>query len=184
MTDPRRRAAGLVALLAGALLIACSPAPTKDDQRARRIEQSFVGRFAGSVERRAADGGREVLAVVMTGKRAEGGGIEIALDIGSPGSSTREVTRLRVLGASRELELSSGDGATAGPVERFRIERFAAFTGLGELIVNGSAEEAGQPVEVRILYSVDPAGITWTRDSRPPGGEFKFRQRYTMKRAR
>lgn len=170
------------ALLAIALLAACGPAPTKDDQRARRIEQSFVGRFTGTVERRSDDGaGRVYLPATMIGKRAEGGGVDLVVELVKPGAAEREVTRLRVLGASRELELSSEDGAR---IERFRIERFAAFTGLGELIVNGSTEEAGQPAEVRILYSVDSGGITWTRDARPPGGEFKFRQRYTMKRAR
>jgi len=65
-----------------------------------------------------------------------------------------------------------------------RIERFAAFTGLGELIITGTAQDAGQAVEVRILCSVEPGQVTWTRDVRTPGGEFKFRQRYTMRRTR
>ena len=171
------------ALLALALLVGCSPALTKDEQRARSIEQSFVGRFTGTLERRE---GTETmtLPVRMTGKRLDSGGVELTIEHGAPsvgGGAEQVVTRLRVLAASRELEYTSGDGARS---ERFRIERWAAFTGLGELIVTGSTQEAGQPVELRILYSVEPGKITWTRDSRPPGGEFRFGQRYTMRRAR
>ena len=177
--DPRP-----LALAALALLIGCSPAPTKDEQRARAIEQSFVGRFTGTFERR--EGAETItLPARMTGKRLSEGGVELVIEHGVPppvgGGGERITTRLRVLAASRELEYTSGDGARS---ERFRIERFAAFTGLGELIVTGSTQEAGRPVELRILYSVEPGKLTWSRDSRPPGGEFKFRQRYTMRRGR
>lgn len=177
------RDARCLALCALALLLGCSPAPTKDEMRARSIEQGFVGRFAGTLERR--EGTETVtLPVRMAGKRLGTGGVELVIEQGAQtpvGGGERVTTRLRVLAASRELEYTSADGART---ERFRIERWAAFTGLGELIVTGSSTEAGQPVELRILYSVEPGKITWTRDSRPPGGEFKFGQRYTMRRAR
>ena len=173
-----------LALAVLVLLVGCSPAPTKDELRARAIEQSFVGRFVGSFEHR--EGAETVsLPARMTGTRLSEGGIELVIELGvTPPvgcGGERITTKLRVLAASRELEYTSGDGARS---ERFRIERFAAFSGLGELIVTGSTQEAGQPVELRILYSVEPGRITWTRDSRSPGGEFKFRQRYTMRRAR
>lgn len=190
MTEPRAHALIAVVLL-GACSVACSPAPTKDELRARAIEQSFVGRFVGTFERRQGDGDAIVSQPArMTGRRLSSGGVELTIELGPPpaggaaASGELVVTTLRVIVASRELEYSTGDGATAAQVERFRIERFAAFTGLGELIVTGTAQEAGQPVELRILYSVEPGVLTWTRDSRPPGGEFKFRQRYTMRRAR
>lgn len=182
-----------IAVLALALFAGCSPAPTKDQQQAMRLEQSFVGKFVGTLERRdAASDHRVTLPARMVGKRMSGGGVELAFEYGpaaaNPGATAepveREVTRLRVFGEGRSIEFTRRDGATAEPVERFRIERFAAFTGLGELIITGSAQEAGAPVDVRILYSVQPGGITWTRDTRPPGGEYKFRQRYTMKRVR
>jgi hypothetical protein len=173
----RLRAASVpIALVLG--LAACSPAPTKDEQRARAIEQSFLGRFVGTLERQQAGGtGTETLPAQMTGKRLSTGGVELKIELGA----SVVVTRLRVIAQSREIEFTSDDGAQT---ERFRIERYAAFTGLGELIVTGQAEESGQAVDVRILYSVEPGTLTWTRDARPPGGEFKFRQRYTMRRAR
>lgn len=177
-----RDEARVLALAVIALALGCSPAPTKDEQRARAIEQGFVGRFVGQFERR--EGAETVtLPARMTGKRLDSGGVELAIELGSDltGGVQKSVMKLRVLGASRELEYTSNGGART---ERFRIERFAAFTGLGELIVTGSTQEAGQPVDLRILYSVEPGGITWTRDSRPPGGEFKFRHRYTMRRGR
>lgn len=174
-----------VAVVALALAVGCSPAPTKDDVRARMIEQSFVGSFVGTLERREG-AGSVTLPARMVGKRLTAGGVELSFEHGpsaaDPGAPPeREVTRLRVFGADRTMEFTRDDGART---ERFRIERFAAFTGLGELIITGSAQEAGAPVDVRILYSVEPGHITWTRDQRPPGGEFKFRQRYTMRRAR
>lgn len=186
-------------ILAGALallLAACGPAPTKDERRGRAIEQSFVGRFDGSFEQRAADGSTVTRPARMRGTRLAEGGVELTIELGpvagrrSPSAEGARVPfeaaetttmRLRVLAASRELEYTMRDGAAS---ERFRIERFAAFSGLGELIVNGQMQEDGAPVDVRILYSVEPGRITWTRDARPPGGEFKFRQRYTMRRAR
>lgn len=186
LTNPRLGPLA-VAALALVMLAGCSPAPTKDEQRARLIEQSFVGRFVGTLERRDAAGdGRVTLPARMVGKRLSDGGVELSFDLGPAASDgaappEREVTRLRVDGATREMVFA--DAAGVG-TERFRIERFAAFTGLGELIITGDAVEAGQAVEVRVLYSVAPGQITWTRDVRPPGGEFKFRQRYTMRRAR
>ena len=179
------RSACALAILALALLSSCSPAPSKDDQRARLIEQSFVGRFVGTLERREGDQ-RVTLPARMAGKRVSDGGVELSFEYGPTAAdrgapTEREVTRLKVFGDGRMLEFTRRDGAAT---ERFRIERFAAFTGLGELIITGSAEEEGKPVDVRILYSVEPGTLTWTRDSRPPGGEFKFRQRYTMRRAR
>jgi hypothetical protein len=177
-------------LIAGAaLLAACSPAPTKDELRARAIEQSFVGRFVGKLERPAAVTGVESATAApvstplsMRGTRLSTGGVVLVIEQGAPGAGgARSTLKLRVLAASRELEISSDDGART---ELYRIESYAAFSGLGELIVSGSAQEAGQPVEVRILYSVEPGRIMWSRDVRPPGGEFKFRERYTMRRAR
>lgn len=176
-----------VAVLALVMFAGCSPAPTKDEQRARLIERSFVGRFVGTLERRdAASDGRVTLPARMVGKRLAEGGVELRFEHGPPAADggvgdEQVVTRLRVFATERTLEFTDREGAGT---ERFRIERFAAFTGLGELIITGDAVEAGQAVEVRILYSVAPGQITWTRDARPPGGEFKFRQRYTMRRAR
>jgi hypothetical protein len=169
-------------LLAAALLAACAPAPTKDELRARAIEQGFVGRFVGKVERLDATDVVVTTPLNMTGTRLSTGGVELVIQQGPPrGDGERSTLTLRVLADSRELELTGDGGARS---ERYRIERYAAFTGLGELIVSGDTQEAGQPVEVRILYSVAPGQIKWSRDVRPPGGEFKFRERYTMKRAR
>ena len=176
------RDARALVLVAVALLAACSPAPTKDELRARAIEQSFVGRFVGKVERPDAQGAVVSTPMGMTGKRLSTGGVELVLDPGPPGGGgARTTIALRVLAASRELEWTSDGGART---ELFRIERYSAFTGLGELIVTGSTQEAGAPTEVRILYSVEPGKLIWSRDVRPPGGQFKFRERYTMRRAR
>ena len=178
------RDARALVLIATTLLVACAPAPTKDELRARAIEQSFVGRFMGAVERVDAAGAKSSTPARMSGKRLSTGGVEIVMEEGPPpksGHGERRILKLRVLAASRELELTSEDGART---ELFRIERYAAFTGLGELIVSGSTQEDGQPLELRILYSVEPGQVSWSRDVRPPGGQFKFRERYTMKRAR
>jgi len=176
------REARVLLLAAAALLAACSPAPTKDELRARAIEQSFVGRFVGTVERPGAAEAVVSTPMSMTGTRLSTGGVELVLEQGKPGGGgPRTTIKLRVLAASRELEWTSDGGART---ELFRIERYAAFTGLGELIVSGSTQEAGEPIEVRILYSVEPGKVIWSRDVRPPGGQFKFRERYTMRRAR
>lgn len=167
-------------------LTGCSPAPTKDQQQAKRIEQSFVGGFVGTLERLDAEGIRRVtLPTKMLGTRQGEGGVTLVVEITPEGGSAagveRVTTRLRVDAVTRELVFSNTDGSA---IDRYSIALYSAFTGLGELIITGKGEEEGRAVEVRILYSVGPSTLSWTRGVRSPGGEFKFRQRYTMKRVR
>jgi hypothetical protein len=182
MATTRRPIAGLALLALCALLAACSKPLTKDEQRARQIERAFVGAFVGTLELPDAGGAVVSVAARMRGTRRSEGGVLLEIEHDEGGGKVRRgSTVLQVDGLSRTLVYSPADGK---PPERYRIEGFAAFTGLGELIVSGSAEEAGAPLDVRILYSVAPDRITWTKDARPPGGAFKLRHRYTMRRAR
>jgi len=173
----------LAALSLALLAVGCGARPTRDEARAASIERAFVGRFAGTLEDRGPSSDQRVTRPVrLIGEALDEGGVELTFEHDAGGGRIeRSVSRLRVDPATRTMTWTS-DGERV--VETHAVELFASFTGMGELIVNGRSAESDQPVDVRTVYSLAMGRITWQRDTRPAGGSFAFRYRYTLNRQR
>jgi hypothetical protein len=146
------------------------------------FEAALIGTWSGTLEYRDYRSERRVtLPTTLVIKRLGDGALTFAYTYDDgPGKTVTAQDRITIDSAKQTFRIQNADGSYDAT---FAVTDFAASGADGHRVVlTGKGEENKVAVDLRITITVTPASFTMLRESRQPGEEFLFRNRYEMKR--
>lgn len=158
-----------------------SPAPAIDTGK---IYQMCSGQWAGTLEYRDFQSDKRVTLPTNLEATAKPDVSSVELSYtydDGPSKIVHESSTLSIDAAKRTLTMVSDAGKSH---EALSITGFDIITRARRLTVvfSGTGQENKKPVEVRSTLTCAPNTLTWLRETRLPGQDFKFRDQYSLTR--
>ena len=172
-------AIGLVMLLGAVAMAALSPGAGSPG-----VYSGLVGDWVGQLEYRDFSNNERVsLPTWLTVKAsADGKSAQFAYTYDDgPNKTVKEMSTV-VLDATAGTATFTSDRDHSS--DTYKVEGLGEFakTGRGKLVLTGAGVENDKKVDVRISIVVRRNLYTYQKETRLPGGEFLFRDRYTFTR--
>ncbi len=162
------------------LVSAQSPATVSNEV----IYKALTGHWTGYLEYR--DYSNDKRMKLPTGLHAAPTGDAQAIELryvyeDGPGKIVRETETIHIDLDTHQYTVQDNDGKKTV----YQIAQLEGFGSVaeGSLLLSGPGIENDKPVEVRTTIHCTESSLTILRETRLPGGEFKFRHQYTFTRA-
>lgn len=146
------------------------------------FEAALTGSWKGALEYRDYQSDKRVtLPTMLVISQEESGELTFAYvyDDG-PGKTVTSRDRVTVDAARSTYRIRNGDGTYDGTFATTGLAEFGPVSPTVTLL--GSGDENGVKVDLRTTIQLGPASLTMLRESRRPGGEWLFRNRYALTR--
>jgi hypothetical protein len=148
------------------------------------IYKALTGHWTGYLEYRDYSNDKRVKLPTILDATQKGDAQAIELKYvydDGPGKIVKDTETIQIDLRAHEYAVQEQDGTKTvyhiGKLEGFEKDS------VGSLLLSGPGIENGKPVEVRTTIRCTENSLTILRETRLPGGEFKFRHQYTFTRA-
>ena len=158
---------------------------TTVDARVGAVYAAARGSWRGTLQYRDYSNDRRVTLPTTLDARPspDGGSLALAFRYDEGNGRTETGSDILTLDrASNTLLWESGGGKSRSEYAVAGLDEFDAARG-GRLLLTGPAVENDVTVEARLTMTLDRASLKILKETRPPGGEFQFRNEYTFSRA-
>lgn len=159
-------------------------APSASPVDSSHVYQACAGQWAGALEYRDFQSNERVglptnleAAVATDGKSLR---LTYIYDDG-PGKIVREASTFVVDTGKRTATMTSDQAKSAEQLTIGSISEIARTRRL-TLVLTGAGEENGKKVDVRSTLTCAPNSLIWLRETRSPGQDFAFRDKYSLTR--
>ena len=151
-------------------------------QAAHALTVAMIGLWSGTLEYRDYRSDRRVtLPVTLRVSETSPNVLAFAYEYDDgPGKIVRSSDRITIDPAARTYRIQNSDGTYDAT---FTVQGLAEFGAASRSVVLlGKGDENGVAVDLRITITADGASMTMLRESKQPGGDWLFRNQYTLRR--
>ena len=174
----------LIALSVAGMASAQAPSPSAPAPVSTGLNANMTGEWVGQLEYRDFQSDERVFLPTWLSMTPSGDGVSVKLaytyDDG-PAKTVKEVSTLAFALAGKTASVTSDRDRSSEQYSVAGLEEFAKLN-RGTLVLTGPGKENDKPVDVRITLTLRRNLFTWVKETRTVGGEFKFRDGYTLTR--
>lgn len=150
----------------------------------KNLNQNMAGEWVGQLEYRDFQSNERVFLPTWLSMTPSADGTSVALaytyDDG-PTKTVKEASTLAFLIGEKSASVTSDRDHSSEQYSVAGLDEFAKLN-RGTLVLTGLGKDNDKPVDVRITVTLRRNLFTWVKETRPVGGEFKFRDGYTFTR--